>query len=115
MAQSGSDLSAAEQRGLSKAVDDIVTSPVFGEPGLFTAVSGLAWWTAIAAAIMALKNAGVRPAALVLLGTGGLMTMHIPPIGPPALVCLSAAAYLIERHRASATASALDMRVVPQA
>ena len=46
-----------------------------------------------------LKHAGVRTAALVLLGLGGLMTFHAM-IGPPALVCLSAAAYMIERHGA---------------
>jgi hypothetical protein len=106
LASSGRDLSGAERQGLVEATNDILASPIFGEPGLFVSVGSLAWWTAIAAAIMALKQAGVGRLPLVLLGLGGLMAFHVP-IGPPALVCLSAAAYLIERHRQSAPALAL--------
>jgi hypothetical protein len=107
LAQSGNDLSGAEREGTEQAVNDIVASPIFGEAGVFGSIGGLAWWTAIAAAIMALKRSGVRPAALVLLAVGGLMTFHIPPIGPPALLCLSAAAYLIERRRSAVPAASL--------
>ena len=35
----------------------------------------------------------------MLLGLGGLMAFHVP-VGPPALVCLSIAAFMIERDRA---------------
>jgi hypothetical protein len=106
IADSGNDLTGAERAGAAAAVEDIVASPLFGESGAFSAIGSLAWWTAIAAAIMALKHAGVRRSALVLFGVGGLLVFHVP-IGPPALVCLSAAAYLIERHRAAAPAPAL--------
>ena len=106
IAQSGGDLSGAEREGAAAAVDQIVASPLFGESGLFSAVGSLAWWTAIAGAIMALKHAGVRRSALILFGIGGLLVFHVP-IGPPALVCLSVAAYLIERHRAAAPVVAL--------
>jgi hypothetical protein len=106
IADSGNDLTGAERAGAAAAVEDIVASPLFGESGAFSAIGSLAWWTAIAAAIMALKHAGVRRSALVLFGIGGLLVFHVP-IGPPALVCLSAAAYLIERHRAAAPAPAL--------
>ena len=34
-----------------------------------------------------------------------MMVMHIPPIGPVALVCLSAAGLLIERRRYGAVAA----------
>jgi hypothetical protein len=73
--------------GDAKGIDAILSSPIVGEPGLFVSLGSLAWWTGIAAAIVALKQAGV-----------GRLTFHVP-IGPPALVCLSAAAYLIERRR----------------
>ena len=104
--QSGGDLTGAERAGAVAAVEDIVASPLFGEAGAMSAIGSLAWWTAIAGAIMALKHAGVRRSALVLFGIGGLLVFHVP-IGPPALVCLSIAGYLIERHRAAAPVTAL--------
>jgi hypothetical protein len=106
LAQTGRGLSGAEREGVVAAVNDILTSPIVGEPGLLVSIGSLAWWTAIAAAIMALRQVGVGRIPLVLLGLGGLMAFHVP-IGPPALVCLSAAAFLIERRRQSATAPAL--------
>jgi len=106
IAESGSDLSGAERAGAASAVDHIVASPLFGESGAFSAIGSLAWCTAIAGAVMALKHAGVRRSALVLLGIGGLLIFHVP-IGPPALVCLSIAGYMIERHRAAGPAPAL--------
>jgi hypothetical protein len=106
IADAGKDLGGAEREGAAAAVDHIVASPLFGESGAFSAVGSLAWWTAIAAAILALKHAGVRRSALILLGIGGLLVFHVP-IGPPALVCLSAAAFLIERRRQSAPVAAL--------
>jgi hypothetical protein len=106
IAQSGGDLSGAEREGAAAAVDHIVASPLFGESGAFSAIGSLAWWAAIAGAIMALKHAGVRRSALVLFGFGGLLVFHVP-IGPPALVCLSVAAYLIERHRATAPVTSI--------
>lgn len=109
IASAGSDLSGAEREGASKALDAIVSSPLVGETGVFSSIGSLAWWTAIAAAIMALKQVGVGRVRLVLLGLGGLLVFHVP-IGPPALCCLSAAAYLIERHRA---APAETLRAVP--
>jgi len=103
VADAGNDLDGAQREGAEAAFNAIVSSPLVGEPGVFVSVGSLAWWTAISAAIMALKHAGVRRSALVLLGLGGLLTFHVP-IGPPALVCLSIAAYTIERHRARVAA-----------
>jgi hypothetical protein len=111
LADTGNSLSGAEREGTAAAVDNIISSPLFGETGVFGSIGGLAWWVAISAAILALKHAGASRSALVLLGVGGLMTFHVP-IGPPALVCLSAAAYLIERRRAAAPLGA-SARLVP--
>jgi hypothetical protein len=83
--------------GDADGIDAILHSPIVGEPGLLLSIGSLAWWTGIAGAILALKRAGAGRAPLVLLGLGGLMVFHVP-IGPPALVCLSAAAYVIERR-----------------
>jgi hypothetical protein len=99
-ADSGNGLKGAERDGAAAVVDTIVASPIVGESGLFVSIGSIAWWVAISAAILALKHAGVRRSALVLFGLGGLLTFHVP-IGPPALVCLSVAAYMIERHRAT--------------
>jgi hypothetical protein len=98
IADAGNDLRGAEREGAAAAVEAITTSPVVGEPGLFVSVGSVAWWVAVSGALVALKRAGVRRSALVLFGLGGLLTFHVP-IGPPALVCLSIAAYMIERRR----------------
>ena len=104
IADAGNSLSGAEREGAAAAVDAIIASPIVGESGVFVSIGSLAWWIAISAAIMALKHAGVRRSALVLLGLGGLMAFHVP-IGPPALVCLSIAAYMIERATAARVAA----------
>jgi hypothetical protein len=110
IADTGTSLSGAEQQGAVAAINDIVASPIVGESGVLVSVGSLAWWTAIAAAIVALKHAGVGRTARVLLGLGGLLVFHVP-IGPPALVCLSVAAYLIERRRDAAPAPSLSPAV----
>jgi hypothetical protein len=110
MADTGNHLTGAERAGVAEAVNDLASSPIVGEPGLFVSVGSIAWWVGISAAIMALKHAGVSRWPLVLLALGGLMTFHVP-IGPPALVCLSLAAYLIERRRT--TALPVHPRAVP--
>jgi hypothetical protein len=99
LTETANGLSGPERQGVIEAIDDIVASPVFGEPGLFVSIGSLAWWAGIAGAIVALRHAGAGRTPLILLALGGLMTFHVP-IGPPALVCLSAAAFLIERRRA---------------
>jgi hypothetical protein len=100
LTQTADGLSGAERDGIVAAIDDIATSTLFGESGLFVSIGSLAWWVGIAAAILALKHAGSGRAPLILLGFGGLMVFHVP-IGPPALVCLTASAFLIERRRAT--------------
>ena len=105
IAGAGHDLRGAEREGAAAAVDAIISSPLVGEPGVFVSVGSIAWWVAISGAIVALKNAGFRRSTLVLFGLGGLMAFHVP-IGPPALVCLSIAAYMIERRRVPALVAA---------
>jgi hypothetical protein len=99
LAQSCNDLSGEARQGVRETFDGIVSSPVWGEAGVVGSVGGLAWVVAIIASILALKAAGVRTGALVLLAVAGMTIMHIPPFGPIALVCLSGAAFLIERRR----------------
>jgi hypothetical protein len=105
LAQAGNDLSAAGRRGTAAASEAIVGSPLFGEVSVFSSVGGFAWVIAVVAAVVALKRAGVGTAALILLAIGGMMIMHVPPFGPVALVCLSGAAFLVERSRAAAGAA----------
>jgi len=101
MSQQGNGMTGAERDGVAEAVNAIPTHPIVGDGGLLSAIGSLAWIVAITGAIIALRAAGVRPGALVLLGIGTFMALHVPPIGPIALVCLSSAAFLIERRRAS--------------
>jgi drug/metabolite transporter (DMT)-like permease len=103
LANAGKDLGGAERQGLAEAINTIPTSPIVGESGVFCSVGSIAWWVAISAAIMALKQAGASRASLVLLGIGGLMVFH-SLFGPIALPALAAAAYLIERRRPSTRA-----------
>jgi hypothetical protein len=97
--QHGNGMTGAERDGVAEAVNAIASHAIVGEGGLVSSIGSLAWIVAITGAILALRAAGVRRSALVLLGIGTFMAMHIPPIGPVALVCLSGAALLIERHR----------------
>ena len=60
VAGAGNGLGGAEREGAEAAFDAIISSPLVGEPGVFVSIGPLAWWTAISAAIMALKHAGVR-------------------------------------------------------
>ena len=81
MTQQGNGMTGAERDG-----------------GLLSTIGSVAWITAITGAILALRAAGVRAPALVLLGIGTFMAIHVPPIGPLALLCLSGAVLLIERR-----------------
>ena len=101
MTQQGNGMTGAERDGVAEAVNAIPTHPIVGDGGLLANIGSLAWIIAITGAILALRAAGVRRSALVLLGIGTFMAVHIPPIGPVALLCLSGAALLIERHRES--------------
>jgi hypothetical protein len=80
------------------AVNGIATHPIVGEGGVLPTAGGLAWIVAVTGAILALRAAGVRTSALVLLGIGTLMILHIPPIGPVALACFAGAAVMIVRR-----------------
>ena len=83
--------------GSREALEAIVSSPIVGESGLFSAVGSIALWTAISGAILALRRARAGTASLVLLAMGGLMVFH-SIAGPFALVSLAATAYLITRR-----------------
>ena len=92
MTQQGNGMTGAERDGVAEAVNAIPTHSIVGDGGLLSTVGSLAWIIAITGAILALRAAGVRRSALVLLGIGTFMALHVPPIGPIALLCLSGAA-----------------------
>lgn len=101
MAQQGNGMGGAERHGVAEAVNAIPTHPIVGDSGVLASIGSIAWIVAIAGAILALRQVGVGRAALVLFGLGTFMAVHVPPVGPVALLCLSGAAFLIERHRRS--------------
>lgn len=88
------------EAGDVEGVERITTHWISGELGLFNSVGALAWTLALAAAVVALRDAprGVR----IALGVSVLMTMHVPPIGPIALLALAYASVQLGR-RASST------------
>ena len=85
-----------------EGVERLTTHWISGELGVFNSVGALAWTAAIAAAVIALRAAGARRGALVGLGLSALMVMHIPPIGPIALLGLATAVVLSRRPRRDA-------------
>ena len=101
VAQQGDGMTGPARQALADAVDRIGTHPISGELGLFNSVGAVAWVLAMVAAVIALHGVGVRRSALVLLAIATFMVMHVPPIGPVALLCLSGAAVLSERTRRS--------------
>lgn len=110
VAETGNGLDGAERDGVAEAVNGILSSRIVGDGGVLASVGSIAWWIGISGAIVALRRAGASRASLVLLGAGGLMVFHSLAVGPAALVCLSAAAYLIERRRQLAPAGRLRAR-----
>ena len=109
LAQTGNSLNGEARQGVIEASEDIVSSPIFGEVSVFSSIGGVAWMVGVFAAIMALKQAGVRRGALILLAFGALMIFHVPPFGSTALVCLSAGVYLTERRRSAALGASRDL------
>ena len=105
MADEANGTSGAAREAVMSAINTMATHPIAGEMGVFNSIGSIAWVVAISAAVVALHGVGVQRSALVPLGLGAMMVMHIPPIGPVALVCLSAAGLLIERRRHSAVAA----------
>jgi hypothetical protein len=108
MSKEGNGLTGAERDGVAAAVNAIPTNPIVGEPGVFASIGGLAWAIAIAGAIVALRQVGVGRGTQVLLGFGAIMVLHIPPFGPIALVCFSAAALLIETRQGARSRGAIQ-------
>ena len=102
VAREGEAASGAGQEALAATVERIVTHPAVGELGAFNSVGAIAWIVAITGSIVALGANGAARGSLVLLAIGALMVQHVPPIGPAALVCISAAAWLLERAHARA-------------
>ena len=99
LVQEGEAAGGAGHRALADAVERITTHPAVGDLGVFNSVGSIAWLVAISAAIVALHRAGAGRAGLVLLAIATFIVMHAPPIGPAALLCLSAAGWLLERRR----------------
>lgn len=112
-AQQGNGMSGAERGGVAETVGAIHSHPIVGDGKLFAGIGSVAWIVAITGAILALRQLGVGRPTLVLLGLGTFMAIHVPPIGPVALLCLSGAAFLVERHRAAPVAAIDGLHVAP--
>ena len=107
MTQQGKGMAVLERDGVAEAVNAIPTHAIVGDAGLLASIGSIAWIIAITGAILALRAAGVRRSALVLLGIGTFMAMHVPPIGPLALLCLSGAGLGVDlEHHGMAPAHA---------
>ena len=94
-------LPATEQAAVADAIEDYNGNAILADPVSVSLVLGFfGWVVALLAAAVAFRRAGAGWAVTILVGLASLFAIHPPPIGPPALVCLAAAAVLIERWRA---------------
>ena len=84
------------QNGQLAAVETLWDNWITGDPGLLAA-GGLAWAVAMIAAAVALRGAGATRLTTGLLAAGALFFMHAPPVGPTALVLLTAGTVLALR------------------
>lgn len=107
-------LPAAEQAVVADAIQDYNKSYLLGDPASVSLLLGFfGWVVALLAAAVALRRAGAGWPATILVGFSALFAVHPPPVGPAALVCLAAAAVLIERWRARERRAGAILSSVP--
>ena len=101
-------LPAAEQAVVADAIQDYNRNAIVADPSVSFVLGALGWFVALVAAAVAFTRAGAGWPVTLLVGFAALFAVHPPPIGPIGLVCLAAAAVVIERARArDAKAAAL--------
>jgi hypothetical protein len=93
-------LPPAEREVVAGAVQELWSNPFVGEPSVFNAIGNLSWIVAMIAAAVAFSRAGAGRAVTALLALSSLFVFHAVIVGSVALVCLAAAAFLVERARA---------------
>ena len=94
-------LPASEQAVLADAIKHYNQNDILGDPmSVSLALGLLGWVVAMLAAAVAFRRAGAGWPLTVLLGLSAFIAIHPPPVGPAALVCLGTAGVLIERWRA---------------
>ena len=98
-------LTGAEQAAVGDAIQELNRNAVLSDPSVALALGSLGWIVAMVAAAVALRRAGAGWTITVLVGLAAAFAVHPPPIGPVALLCFVAAAVLVERARARATAA----------
>jgi hypothetical protein len=98
-------LTGAEQAAVGDTIQELNRNAVLSDPSVALALGSLGWIVAMVAAAVALRRAGAGWTTTVLVVLAAAFAVHPPPIGPIALVCFVAAAVLVERSRARATAA----------
>jgi hypothetical protein len=93
-------LPAAEQAVVADAIQDYNRNAIIADPSVSFVLGALGWVVALVAAAVAFNRAGAGWPVTLLVGFAALFAVHPPPIGPIGLICLAAAAVLIERARA---------------
>ena len=93
-------LPASEQAVVADAIQDYNRNAMIADPSVSFVLGALGWVVALVAAAVAFNRAGAGWPVTLLVGFAALFAVHPPPIGPIGLVCLAAAAVLIERARA---------------
>jgi hypothetical protein len=108
-------LPAAEREPVAGAIQELWTNPFVGEPSVFNVIGNLSWVVAMIAAAVAFSRAGAARAVTVLLAISSLFVFHALVVGSVALLCLAAAAVLVERARTqpAPTAAAPPAGVAP--
>ena len=108
-------LPAGPERDAAAAnIQDHFTNPIIGDPSVMSMIANGAWITAVVAAGIAFRRAGVGTAPTVLLCTATLFTAHSVILGSVGLACFAAAALLVERRRHRGRAADLSPRQEPR-
>ena len=98
-------LPPAQQTVIAAAASRLWSDPIVGDfPALIPILASLGWAVAVFAAAIALRRKGAPFFACLMLILSSALTIHVPPIGPIAMLLLLVAVVWIDRAQVKITA-----------
>lgn len=102
-------LPPAERAAVAGAIQHYNGNDILADPVSVSLLLGFfGWVVAMLAAAVAFRRAGAGCPVTLLVGFASVFAVHPPPVGPVGLLCLAAAAVLIEGARARSAKVALQ-------
>ena len=100
LAHEANGLPAGPERDAAAAnIQDHFTNPIIGDPSVMSMIANGAWITAVVAAGIAVRRAGLGTAPTILLCAASLFTMHSIIIGSIGLACFAGAILVLYRSQ----------------